>query len=463
MPKERDNHVETIEAGDKLFKIFWDDFGDAENPRDWTEPPDRLGTIYSLDRDYNQPYHRTDKWCTLHADAENAIEERFLGTVAEIENICSDLMEVFAEWSDDSDDDDDDNRFISPVQHIRISTCHDQLAVIVASLTPCWKGSDVLRSLNQALSSLSDLAKGYSVGDSTHDVLATAAMPSPFALLDSVTDILTMVDTTLDLDFNDHEDVQSFFDNFADELGWAWIELGSRGWMYATAGEISAYAKAIAGSPDEPTEEALADARKKAVECMKSDFEIYRLWRDGEVYGYATYWKDTGEDADDSCWGFYGTDDVESRVEELAAEARAEAAKADAAVDDHFRILAYVAKLNTPSNVFTLHKGDKTACDIARWYVEEFNRNCEGLRLGLARGAHGRHLGKPEVFAVNGDAPQPQSEARYLVSCKAAGVEPVLRWDDPRGREALVTLMGQPEYAALLKAAKRAIRRKRPQ
>lgn len=72
--------------------------------------------------------------------------------------------------------------------------------------------------------------------------------------------------------------------------------------------------------------------RKRAVEIMKSDVELYDLYLRGEVYGFKLYEYDAEEDdwnlnEIDSCWGFYGEDVLENGIAEQAGLGLAEAIK----------------------------------------------------------------------------------------------------------------------------------------
>lgn len=43
-----------------------------------------------------------------------------------------------------------------------------------------------------------------------------------------------------------------------------------------------------------------------ARQCAKGEFETFKAWADGEVYGYVV--KDEDGEVVDSCWGYYGDD-----------------------------------------------------------------------------------------------------------------------------------------------------------
>lgn len=76
--------------------------------------------------------------------------------------------------------------------------------------------------------------------------------------------------------------------------------------------------------------------RKRAVEVMKADVEVYDQYLRGEVYGYNLYEAKSPEsDAEDpeweeidSCWGFYGTDIIENGIAGQAGCGLAEAVAA---------------------------------------------------------------------------------------------------------------------------------------
>lgn len=57
------------------------------------------------------------------------------------------------------------------------------------------------------------------------------------------------------------------------------------------------------------------DSKKKAVECLKAEVEVYSKWASGECFGYRKH-KD-GE-CIDSCYGFIGNDHKESGLFEAA-------------------------------------------------------------------------------------------------------------------------------------------------
>ena len=56
----------------------------------------------------------------------------------------------------------------------------------------------------------------------------------------------------------------------------------------------------------------------KARKCLKAEIEEYRMWADGECYGYilTALHPDTEEETE-SCWGFIGFDNVKQEAESI--------------------------------------------------------------------------------------------------------------------------------------------------
>lgn len=75
--------------------------------------------------------------------------------------------------------------------------------------------------------------------------------------------------------------------------------------------------------------------RRKAVEIMKDDVKVYDQYLTDEVCGYTLYeTEDPGDEPDweetDSCWGFFGSDILESGVVDNVGHGLAEALESDA-------------------------------------------------------------------------------------------------------------------------------------
>lgn len=61
------------------------------------------------------------------------------------------------------------------------------------------------------------------------------------------------------------------------------------------------------------------ESREKARSCMDGEFKVMRQYVEGDVYGYMV----DGEDGD-SCWGFYGMEDVKREAQGAAEYAEHE-------------------------------------------------------------------------------------------------------------------------------------------
>lgn len=58
----------------------------------------------------------------------------------------------------------------------------------------------------------------------------------------------------------------------------------------------------------------------KARKCLKAEIEEYRMWADGECYGYilTALHPDTEEETEiESCWGFIGYDNIKQEAESI--------------------------------------------------------------------------------------------------------------------------------------------------
>jgi hypothetical protein len=80
-------------------------------------------------------------------------------------------------------------------------------------------------------------------------------------------------------------------------------------------------------------------------EAARQDFETFRQWIDGEVFGYVVRSRD-GEVLD-SCWGFYGDPDGDDGVKDearRAAEHEAHEIALDAEPPDVAQVLAEIAR-----------------------------------------------------------------------------------------------------------------------
>lgn len=70
--------------------------------------------------------------------------------------------------------------------------------------------------------------------------------------------------------------------------------------------------------------------RKRAIEVMEGEVEVYDQYLRGEVYGYTLYEQEDGEWVEqESCWGFYGDDLLENGIADDAGEGFADALKND--------------------------------------------------------------------------------------------------------------------------------------
>jgi hypothetical protein len=56
--------------------------------------------------------------------------------------------------------------------------------------------------------------------------------------------------------------------------------------------------------------------REKALKCLQSELNTYDQWLRGETYGFCIV--DEDGDVIESCWGFYGSDHVESGLADCA-------------------------------------------------------------------------------------------------------------------------------------------------
>ena len=63
--------------------------------------------------------------------------------------------------------------------------------------------------------------------------------------------------------------------------------------------------------------------RKRAIDIMKADVEVYDQYLTGDVYGFNLYSADPVEEdeepewnEEDSCWGFFGSDVMENGIED---------------------------------------------------------------------------------------------------------------------------------------------------
>lgn len=70
--------------------------------------------------------------------------------------------------------------------------------------------------------------------------------------------------------------------------------------------------------------------RKRAIEVMEGEVEVYDQYLRGEVYGYTLYEQEEDEWVEqESCWGFYGDDLLENGIADDAGEGFADALKND--------------------------------------------------------------------------------------------------------------------------------------
>lgn len=87
-----------------------------------------------------------------------------------------------------------------------------------------------------------------------------------------------------------------------DSMGWDW---GGVGWIYVTMEQAR---KEWTGTDDE--------IRAQAEKCLIAEVEVYDDYLQGQVFGYEI------EDEDgnhlDSCWGFYGLDDMTKEARGIA-------------------------------------------------------------------------------------------------------------------------------------------------
>lgn len=72
--------------------------------------------------------------------------------------------------------------------------------------------------------------------------------------------------------------------------------------------------------------------RKRAIDIMKADVEVYDQYLTGDVYGFNLYSAEPVEegeepewDEEDSCWGFFGSDVMENGIEDHAGNGLREA------------------------------------------------------------------------------------------------------------------------------------------
>ena len=72
--------------------------------------------------------------------------------------------------------------------------------------------------------------------------------------------------------------------------------------------------------------------RKRAIDIMKADVEVYDQYLTGDVYGFNLYSADPVEEGEepewneeDSCWGFFGSDVMENGIEDHAGNGLREA------------------------------------------------------------------------------------------------------------------------------------------
>lgn len=71
------------------------------------------------------------------------------------------------------------------------------------------------------------------------------------------------------------------------------------------------------GEPVEQWEGVCFVEKDQSADILKADIDLYNYWTNGEVYGYII--KNANGEEVDSCWGFYGWDDVEEAAEDAAS------------------------------------------------------------------------------------------------------------------------------------------------
>lgn len=121
------------------------------------------------------------------------------------------------------------------------------------------------------------------------------------------------------------------------QVGWIYTTLEKVREMYkGCTGDQAAYATATKWTPE---------LRAEMVKRLESEVEIYDQYLTGDIYGYVIE-DDDGNDLD-SCWGFYGIDEVKEQANEMADQCGVDYAK-KLAKEEIIRNQAsvYAAKVN---------------------------------------------------------------------------------------------------------------------
>lgn len=87
--------------------------------------------------------------------------------------------------------------------------------------------------------------------------------------------------------------------HWADPGGW---DSGWVGWLFATAEQLKDW------YDGNPTVEQVEHG-------LRGSFSEFKSWVEGDTYGYVVTHEDGGRIDDDSCWGFYGSESFDERVE----------------------------------------------------------------------------------------------------------------------------------------------------
>lgn len=295
MSRMKDLHVEDHEdvIAEVVYRIYLDDDG-ADNPRKW----DNLGTLVSLDS-CREPAHRTDKGASLSYDGCKAIEARFAPQLAKLRETA----ELF-------EDGEDGPNVIVAADLALFELALANVNILRAELRCFGVAGSLSSILADAARNLRDLVQlpvGFAFDCLVPEAIEADLNNAISALYEGV------------YDFSNCDDAELFFSDIASELGWAWIDCGSHGWLYATAEKLAAEYKGVAPDAAWLGGKSVAE---KATECLECEWRTYRNWRDGEVYGWIAVPSvnfdpecHPGESLE-SCWGYYGLDDIRQRVEE---------------------------------------------------------------------------------------------------------------------------------------------------
>lgn len=115
-----------------------------------------------------------------------------------------------------------------------------------------------------------------------------------------------------------------------DQQGW---DSGQIGFIYTTPERYRQICEEGDGAPEKlkPT------WRKHAEKILRAEIETWDQYMTGDVYGYTVEVKATGEEVD-SCWGFYGREDVMAEMKASLESAVKAEKKAEAMVKSTFAL-----------------------------------------------------------------------------------------------------------------------------